>query len=399
MMYTLLGILLPFTCVCYLTLIPLHDLIQYPEYWYEQILTSIGLVPLFSVYAIINCSAWMNISRIRSLKNIVFTAFAGLSSVVVTWTTGTLWWTNMGYYSPVPFSGLIAGYAIAAGEYFAVWFSFPRGWRKNGEFRKRLQYFLVSLALSQILTIQYNVIAKFLLVFKENYQWIIALSLPVFIEFNTWVVTLIATKASRGDIRSVEVVCSHVMGTRHALFLSYTLGSIATNTSSNIILATDHLIKLFMVMQLIRLKKKDPLNVEKQIDLVQNLIITQMLECVVPLVYCLCFCSAYLGPNSTLIGNVGNSYFQYDKVDDFEGTIKNIATFFLVEVCSLLSNSSLLWIFARINLYKALCLYVKEYGVTFTINLTMILYTVSFSIPCWGLIHFSPLLAYFIKII
>ena len=115
----------------------------------------------------------------------------------------------------------------------------------------------------------------------------------------------------------------------------------------------------------------------KQIDLLQDLMLNEMIEFVVPLVYCLCFATAYLGPNAEIIGNVGCSYFQYNKVENFQETIENIATFFIVDVFSLLSNSLILWIFARINVYRALCIYVKEYGVLFTVNLTFILYTVS----------------------
>ena len=323
----------------------------------------------------------MNINGIKNLKSYGLGVLCGSSCFAIVVGAGLIWWTSKGYYSPFPFAGLITGYAICFGNYLSTWFSFAKSWRKNVAFRKRLQYFLVSFALSNILTIQYNVIAKFLLVFKDNYQWIIALTLPIFLEFNLWLVTLVANKASSGDTRSVEVACIHVMGTRHALFLAVTLGSIATSTSSWVILGSDFLINLFTVVRILRLKKKVPNDLNKQIDLLQDLILNEMIEFVVPLVYCLCFATAYLGPNAKIIGNVGCSYFQYNKVENFQKTIENIATFFIVDVFSLLSNSLILWIFARINVYRALCIYVKEYGVLFTVNLTFILYTVSNNPP------------------
>ena len=89
--------------------------------------------------------------------------------------------------------------------------------------------------------------------------------------------------------------------TRRSLFLTYTLGSIATNTNSNIILATDFLIDLSLVIRLIRLKKIDPLNLEKQIDFLQDLVLNEMIEFIIPLVHLLVFFSAYFGPNSGLI--------------------------------------------------------------------------------------------------
>ena len=243
---SIVGILAPFGVLCWLTLIPLNDFIQYPESWYsmmgQQLVVIAALIPLLSIYAITNCAAWMNISGIQNIKNIVKGSLAGTTCLGIVYSPIVFWWTSSGYFLPVPFSGLGGGYAITIGVYLTVWYSFSKGWRQNGVFRKRLICFLVALALSQILTIQYNVLAKLLLVFKDNYQWIIVLSLPIFAEFNAWIVTFLATKACSGDTLSVEVTTSHMMGTRHALFLTYTLGSIATSLSSNIILATDFLI-------------------------------------------------------------------------------------------------------------------------------------------------------------
>ena len=377
-LYSIIGIFAPSLFLCYITLIPNVDIVRYPEYWYVQPSIPVGLCLLYSAGAIVNCSAWMNIKIIKSWRNFTLCSLSGTIVFIFVWGAGTFGWWLIGYYPPVPLSGIFAGYGIAISNYFTIWFLFSKEWRKIAEFRKRIKYYLVALTLSQFLTLQYNVLAKFLLEYKDSgYQWVIALTLPLVIEFNSWVVTKLATKASGGDTRTVEVTCSHLMGTRHSLFLTYTLGSIATDTTSNIILGTDYLINLSLVIRLIRLKKKDPLNAEKQIDLLQDLVLAEMIEFVVPLVYVLVLCSAYFGPNSTLIGNVGNSYFQYNKVDNFGESLKIIGTFILVDIFSLISNTLILRIFAKISVYKALCVYVKKYGVIFTINLTLVLYTVS----------------------
>ena len=84
------------------------------------------------------------------------------------WGFRRLLWTRIGYYPPVPFSGFIGGYGVAMSQFFAIWFIFDKEWRKITEFRKRMKYFLTALGLSQILTIEYNVLAKFLFEYKDN---------------------------------------------------------------------------------------------------------------------------------------------------------------------------------------------------------------------------------------
>ena len=377
LLFTMIGILAPFIALIYVTLIPQTDLMRYPENWLEQSFTFIGVAILFAAADIVNCAAWMNLTKMQNMKNFASFSLIAIIVFLAAWALGTLLWIQIGYVPPVPFSGMIAGYSIAITQYLVLWFHFPKEWRKIPEFRKRLKYFLAALILSQILTMEYNVIAKFLLEYKDNNQWAIALTLPLFIQFNSWKVNKLATKASGGDTRTVEVTSGHLMATRHALFLTYTLGSIATDLTANIILATDYLINLSLVIRLIRLKKKDPLNVEKQIDLLQDLVLNEMIEFVVPVAYVIVFGSAYFGPNSNLIGNVGNSYFQYNKVENFLDSIQTIGVFFLVDVFSLISNTIILRIFAKISVFDALFVYVKEYGALFTINMTLIFFVVS----------------------
>ena len=191
------------------------------------------------------------------------------------------------------------------------------------------------------------------------------------------ILTRMACKAAYGDRSSMEITISHAIGTRHALFISYTLGSIATPTSSFIILGTDFLINLYSSIKLLWVKKKNPLNIEKQIEIVQDLVIAEMIEFVVPIVYILTFITAYFGPNAEIIGNIGNSYWQYNAVIDVGHTLQNLVIIFFIDLGSLIISAFILWTFGRINIYRAFSFYQKEYGLVFMINVTFIFYSVS----------------------
>ena len=113
LLFSMIGILAPFISLIYVTLIPQTDLMRYPEYWWEQPFTLIGVAVLFAAAAIGNCSAWMNLKTIKNLKNLALSSLIGIVVAFAAWALGTLWWTQNGYVPPVPFSGLIAGYSIA----------------------------------------------------------------------------------------------------------------------------------------------------------------------------------------------------------------------------------------------------------------------------------------------
>ena len=120
---------------------------------------------------------------------------------------------------------------------------------------------------------EYAGITKILLLIPEEYQWIAALFLPIIREFNIWIGLKLAKKATGGDVTSAILACNHAVSTTHALFLAYTLGSVATIATSAIILSADFLINLFINAWIIYLRLKNPSEIKRSILLLQILVI------------------------------------------------------------------------------------------------------------------------------
>ena len=64
----------------------------------------------------------------------------------------------------------------------AVWLQFPRDWSKNAEFRRRRKYLVLTYFLCINLSICYLALWFGFVQAPEEYQWIMALFLPVFRE-------------------------------------------------------------------------------------------------------------------------------------------------------------------------------------------------------------------------
>ena len=111
--------------------------------------------------------------------------------------------------------------------------------------------------------------------------------------------------------------------------------------------------------------KKHADSIEKPIELMQELVINEIVEMMVPVIYLSCICFAYFGPNSHLIGHVGNSYWQYIAIDDFEYTAVMIGIFFMVDVGSGIIGAALVGFFCKIKLHKVHVVLVNEFGIAF----------------------------------
>ena len=117
-----------------------------------------------------------------------------------------------------------------------------------------------------------------------------------------------------------------------------------------------------------------------------------MIEFVAPLTYLVCFSMAYYSPNSNLIGNVANGYWHYNEVKDLFQTLKPIFVFFLVDLSSALLCQFLLWLFCRINLFKACMALQKEFGFHFGLRLVSAVTPVRIQKICFPIFIFIILL-------
>ena len=123
--------------------------------------------------------------------------------------------------------------------------------------------------------------------------------------------------------------------------------------------------------------RKNPENKETIIEFLQELVIVEMVEFIVPLVYLACFCTAYYGPNAELLGNIRNGDFHYVAVEDALPTIKNICFFFCFDVISGATFYLIVWFACSIDLFRVYTSVQKEFGLVFLVNLVTGLTAVS----------------------
>ena len=104
----LANVILSLVVIGIVTLIPIHDVINNPQYWYEPILQTSAASIIWSSYFILNTSRWMNIDRIKKLRhfasvllNIILTIVFSYAFAYVIWTYG------LKFQWPIPHCGIL----------------------------------------------------------------------------------------------------------------------------------------------------------------------------------------------------------------------------------------------------------------------------------------------------
>ena len=370
------GILFSYVVLCFLTVVPMTIKNHLGAWWWEHPFH----VPLVTCYILHDCSYWMNLTSIKNGRAfMIVTIIGGVALGAILGLLALIWYQCELIY-PVPFFGIIGGYTIVFGQYVGLWLVFPKAWRNNESFRKRLLFFYVATAFSPVPVVEYAMIGAALVYLNPDYQWIIAIILPILRHVNTTMLVKLASKAAGGDLKRVELPCSHQMNTRHALFLSYTIGSVGTLESMIIFLATDFLININITRKIIKVDRNSKKSVEQTAGLLQELIVNEIVEVATPIMYLLCFITAYYGPNADDIGNIKNSTWHFRAVDDVGKSVGFIFLFFIFDGISAVVSSVWLWLKCRINLYRVFAAIQKEFGFNFVINFTCIFYFVSYNI-------------------
>ena len=374
----LTGVLMSLGVVSVYTLVPWHDPIKNPHYFYEAL-----IVCCFPLALVLAADWTMIFSHSTNIKNIRTFGFCFklwivlIFTITVAFVLLTLTWIYvMNYQLPVPFNGYIILLISYASYFSTIWFHLPKEWRQDQTFKKRFQRFMMGATYIILTQLAYNMIMAAVQATPANFQWIVALFLPLVREITLMLALKIFAGSANGDFDSTRVFWTFDIGVIHANALALTLGNSATAKSASAIIGMDFVINLFICLRMIYLKHKDetPENVENLIELTQTLILNEWVEVTAPIGFLGCLILGFYGPNKDIIGDIGASYWQFKAIEDIGRMIQLLSAFFVVDSVSLLITTYLLWKFCNVNLYKGFVALKGEFGwafaTSFTVNLT-----------------------------
>ena len=382
--YGLNGVLFGLFMNSITALIPIHNVIKQPEYFYEVILTNMFFTPLFAAQLLYQCSYWMNIDYIRTLKNYVRIAIClVVYRVCIQGGLYAIWTCLLENPYPMPFHTTIGGMTLFPFGFFVLWMQFSKEWRKTKELQTRFLYFMLTFMINFVIHTEYTIYNSVFLKISPNLQWVLALTLPFARELNLWMQLKTAYKSAGSKDSSVEISCSYMVNTRHCVFLSVMLGTTATDLTSWVILGSDFVINLFLTLRIMWMKRQKEIDSKMETKMIHNLVsltLNETVEAVVPLSFFVCFLVSYYGPNAEIIGGVKSDFFHYTPVTNIERFIENLFLFIAVDFTSVITTTLFLWIFSKINIFRMYKNLQQEFWTIMTINTAYIICVVSLMI-------------------
>ena len=86
--------------------------------------------------------------------------------------------------------------------------------------------------------------------------------------------------------------------------------------------------------------------------MIEELLVTERIETLIPLTYMISFAIAYYGPNAEILGRVKLDLWQYKPILDFGNYMKNVFILFVVDFMSLVINGIILRTTCNVNILR-----------------------------------------------
>ena len=378
--YAGLAILCCSIFVCPMTLVPQHDVIIFPEYWYEfMITTTCCVLTYWTILAMMRFKVFFqDIGFLVKPKTwiSIFLAFSigynGLCSI-----TYIIWTKHFGYYAPVPFTGSVPMFPMVLVVLIAQWFQFRLEDRVRPCTRRRIMAFLLYFVILTGACGERNVCTILMLVISTDIQPIMSIVMPILRELEAWLlhkVTNIAAGEENRDAKFLTIIEHNV---NYTAFLAIALGQLATEATAYCILAVEFLLNMYKVFKIIKIGRKiqmDDLAQEEsnsvQKELIDDMVVVEIVEIIMPIAYTISILMAYYGPNSEIMGNIGNDYWGYRKIENLGGLLAGLCKMFSLDVFSFILGSALIWKFSSLNCIIEGCKTINRYWHYITITIT-----------------------------
>ena len=360
------------------SLIPVHDLIQYSEYWYEIVIQASYSNFWASASNCLLCGYFTNIQylcldRILFLMSIIgfLRTFSFLTSIYLIWTL------ICGFNFPVPFMGYSTYFFNNITNLIVIWYFIPKVMRHNGETKTKVKNYLLLLCWTFLIASSYEVVVVVLRKCPPQYQPIFALALPALREVNIWIAIKYAKKSARFDLCGATIALKYCFSTAYTFSVCNTIGTIATETTSWILIALDFFFNIYLAFRLVWLRKRHPDKLQAQIDVLQDLGIYELVEILASASFLFGLGLTYFGPNGNLYGNIRRSIWTFTAIEDINKTMISIGKFFAVDFSSTIICAIILRVFCQINLLNVFLQLQKEFRKYFLISLSRFMIAVS----------------------
>ena len=352
------------------TLLPVHNTITNPEYWYEMIFSSSSAMFSVALCETIGIETVLNPFKGRMVR-VILDIFVTSKIAETFWTCfiHLIWCNVLGYFEPFPRKWLILYALCLPVTITRHWKLIPRQRRMEPTFRKKFIGVVGWRLWNFFMAYQIILIKGLLKNVQIEIQWIIAMLLPLTKVVNDYILDKLITRASLSEnLRDAKMMVVITNSLCYSIGFAITFTNVAKSTEF-LLLGINFCINMSLVYKAIRLAKRVSAidgetndNRSYKEKVVAELVLKETIEMIVPFAYIGSFLMAYYGPNYDIMGDVGCTIWKFEKAEGLYSLI-SVLEMALFDSVSFVLAGVLLWKYSRINIIQKYCKTIKKYWI------------------------------------
>ena len=312
-----------------------------------------------------NTATYFNERSILSFWILSKIYFLNIVSWVVPYLIAYLVWCHyLNYNWPIPLLGynyMIVQLVLPA----TLWASFHRDLRIKEIFRKSFPFYILYIAWALVTVVVREQVSNLFEALPGYLQWIVAFLIPLLKYVDEFIYPWLVKRMPGGQEESSKVLLEFGINTNWTYFIAVKLSD-ANLITVFLILTVDFVQLLQITYKIFRLHNRvnDTLTANQNIDeqrMITSLAVVEITEVLTPIVYAIGFAMAYYGYNGAILGDVKNSYWGYNMVDDIGHFFEMMLLLFCIDTFFSIFNSILLSTLADINLFQEISRVLKRY--------------------------------------
>ena len=363
-----------------MTLIPRHNSILEPSYWFEINITASTAYFLITSMIVLDFRILFERNSFVTIRFFMKNYLATFLTWIIYFCMSHIIWTKvLEYNHPMPMVKQYGFFPTKIASISSILLILPTDFLNEDESKKKLKSFvLYQFSWQLLIVLKALLIETFEKLENTDAQCVIALLVPMAESFTSFIFGKIMNKIVGQDNERANFSLEAQINV-HFRLMSATYLLRARNVTFVSTVIVDILLQMIMTYQIIKWHKKvtvdqNEILKKKKRNAVLNLVLVELCEGLVPLAYALSFSMAYYGPNAELLGNVKSEYWQYEAVEDVSGTFLVMLWLFVMGIVCLALSSSILWIFSRVNLFKEFGSVLKKYWFILAVKLVYDVY-------------------------
>ena len=341
-----------------IAIIPYHNVILLPKYWYELMVTvTLGTLPSLLYMTIAHVTIVLEYQEIAGITMVIQLAILLPLPFALCHCLGHLLWSvYLGYSSPLPFSFFICGTFSMMSYLIMLWFLLPKSLRCIPTFHNRFKAYGFYLLYGWTIPLQGCILLEIFTYTSQNFHWITAILLTILKMLSGFIMNNIISNTGTGSesISTGQLAIIEI----GVLFKSLYLVMISSKTHATVgycFQGMSFLVNMKLCFDIVQAHKQSTADVNqdqarKRIEqMMVKLMLNETIEFLVPICYVVAISIAYYGPNADIIGNIQNDYWQYEKIDSLPRYLIGILFMTPVDLLSAVMSLILMWRFSGIN--------------------------------------------------